>query len=116
MQATLEPIEFYRVRIKFLTTEEGGRDGPIQWTFASYRPDFMMSAGPYHGGVFMDSPTEIALGEEVDVEIAFWCCNSHHEFNPDELFYLHEGPRRVAEGRILSKGVKQYVRPGKTSN
>ena len=116
MQVTLEPIEFYRVRVRFLTTEEGGRRCPIPWSFASYRPDFRTSAEPYHGAVFMYAPAEIMLGEEVEVEIAFWCCGSHHKFNVDEMFYLHEGPRRVAEGRILDKGVKQYVRPNSASN
>ena len=112
----LEPIEYYRVRVRFLTTEEGGRKGPIPWKFASYRPDFTLDGRTYHGAVFMDSPCEIPLGDETEVEIAFWCCKSHHEFKPGEVFYLHEGPRRVAEGKILQKGVKQFVRPDKASS
>jgi translation elongation factor EF-Tu-like GTPase len=111
MPTTLAPIEFYKVRVRFITTEEGGRQGPIRPTFASYRPDLTMSGGAFHGAVFMDAPNEIALGEDVEVEIAFWCCKSHHDFEPGDTFYLHEGPRRVAEGTILQKGVKQYTRP-----
>jgi hypothetical protein len=59
----------------------------------------------------MDAPSEIVPGDQVDVEISFWCCKSRHQFNPGDTFYLHEGPRCVAEGTILQKGVKQYVRP-----
>jgi translation elongation factor EF-Tu-like GTPase len=106
----LKPIEFYKVRVGFLTTEEGGRRGPVRWTFASYRPDFKMGEGNFHGAVFMDAPSEIAPGDQAEVEIAFWCCGSRHGFNLGQTFYLHAG-RRVAEGTILEKGVKQYVRP-----
>ena len=115
MAVTLDPIEFYKVHVKFLTTEEGGRKETLRWQFASYRPDFKLNEGNFHGAVFMDSPREIAPGDHVDVEIAFWCCNSSHGFSPGDSFYLHEGPRCVAEGRILEKGVKQYLRPNQPS-
>jgi hypothetical protein len=111
MPVLLDPIEFYRVRLRFLTAEEGGRRGPIHWTFASYRPDFKIGEGDFHGAVLMDAPSEIALGDRVEVEIAFWCCNSKHEFAPGDAFYQHEGPKRIAEGTILEKGVKRYLRP-----
>jgi hypothetical protein len=111
MTVTLNPVEFYKVNVRFLTTDEGRRREPLHWQFASYRPDFKIDEGTFHGAVFMDAPREIAPGDHVDVEIAFWCCNSNHGFTPGDLFYLHEGPRRVAEGKILEKGVKQYLRP-----
>lgn len=116
MPTTLDPIEFYKVRVKFLLTEEGGRREPIYWTFGSYRPDFTMGGGTFHGAVFMHAPHEIAPGDQADVEIAFWCCESLHEFNPGDMFYLHEGPKRVAEGTILDRGVKQYTRRDKTDH
>lgn len=114
MPTTLDPIEFYRVRVRFLMTDEGGRRGPVYWTFGDYRPDLTMDGGTFHGAVFMDAPKEIAPGDQADVEIAFWCCKSHHEFNLGDKFYLNEGPRRVAEGVILQKGVKQYTRSDNT--
>ena len=95
MPTLLDPIEFYKVSVRFLTAEEGGRRGPIHWTFASYRPDLMMTGGSLHDAVLMDAPSEIAPGDQVDVEISFWCCNSHHQFNPGDTFYLHEGQRAL---------------------
>jgi hypothetical protein len=106
----LDPIEFYKVRVGFMSTDEGGRRGPICWTFGAYRPDFIVDGRSFHGAVFMDAPSEIAPGDQVDVEISFWCCKSHHDLNPGDKLYLHEG-RPVAEGTILRKGVKQYARP-----
>ena len=111
MPKTLDPIEYYRVRLRFLATDEGGRNGPIHWTFANYRPDFKVSGDVFHGAVLMDAPHEIALGQEVEVELAFWCCDSKHPFRPGDEFYLNEGPKRVEEGTILEKGIKSYVRP-----
>ena len=113
MPVMLDPVEFYRVRVRFLTTEEGGRSAPIRWTFANYRPDLTTGGGNFHSAVFMDAPNTIAPGDQADVEITFWCCNSHHQFSPGDIFYLHEGPRRIAEGTILEKAVKQYARPEK---
>lgn len=99
-------IEYYKVHVRFLTTQEGGRKGPIHWKFASYRPDFKLGDGFFHGAVFMDAPSEIAPGGQAEVEIAFWCCGSRHDFSVGDAFYLYEGPKRVAEGTILEKGVK----------
>ena len=107
----LDPIEFYKVRVQFLTTEEGGRRGRIFWSFANYRPDFKLDAGDFHGAVFMDAPREMAPGDQAEVEISFWCCSSRHAFEPGQTFFLHEGARPIAEGTILAKGVKQYIRP-----
>jgi len=110
MPTTLDPIEFYKTRTRFLTPEEGGRTRPIDWTFGSYRPDFTIGGETFHGAVFMDAPKKISPGDEADVEIAFWCCKSHHKFTPGDAFHLHEGPQQVAEGTILEKGVKRYTR------
>lgn len=107
---TLDAIEYFKVNVRFLKSEEGGRRGPLHCQFAAYGPDFTMNGKDFHGAVFMDAPSGIAPGDRVDVEIAFWRCDSHHSFTPGDIFYLHEG-RRIAEGTISEKGVKQYVRP-----
>jgi len=116
MPMTLNPIEYFRVRVKFLTAAEGGRGGPVDGKFGLYRPNITLNGETFHGAVFLASPKEIALGRQTDVEIAFSCCQSTHGFNPGDVFYLHDGPRRVAEGTVLEKGVKQYVRPDEASD
>ncbi|HEY6268288.1 MAG TPA: hypothetical protein VIX11_08330 [Candidatus Acidoferrum sp.] len=117
MSGMLQPIEFYEVDVRFLSTEKGGRTAPLlpyaEGGFGGYRPNFrILGTEAFHGSAFAYVPHHINPGDEATVEMVFWCCDRKHaDFVAGNEFELFEGPHKVAHGTILSKGIKECVLP-----
>src|SRR6266852_1363335 len=113
-----EPVDFFGAEVRFLDTQEGGRKGPL-WPhagagFAGFRPNLRVIGNDvFHGAAFSAGPVQINPGDLAVVELIFWCCDGKHpEFYIGNRFELFEGTHKVAEGKFLTKGKKQYAVPG----
>jgi hypothetical protein len=118
MIGTKEPVDFFGAEVRFLDTQEGGRKGPL-WPhagggFAGFRPNLRVIGNDvFHGAAFSAGPVQINPGDLAVVELIFWCCDGKHpEFDIGNRFELFEGTHKVAEGKFLTKGKKQYAVPG----
>src|SRR6266403_4595100 len=98
MRDTLQPIEFYEVRVKFLGTDEGGRTAPLPpypgGGFWGYRPNFrIVETEDFHGCAFSLVSRQISPSDEATIEIVFWCHDRKHpDFVAGSTFELFEGP------------------------
>ena len=119
MLGTKEPIDFFGAEVRFLDTKEGGRKGPLwphaRGSFAGYRPNLrLIGKDVFHGVAFAAGPLQINPGDLALVELIFWCCDGKHpEFEIGNRFELFEG-LKVAEGKFLTRGKKQYAVPDRS--
>lgn len=105
-----KPQTFYKARLRFLTAAEGGRHSPILFSPAKYRPIFSFDDDKFYGGTFMVAPAVIEPGAEIEVEFVL-LYQSELPFLVGGTIHVQEGHQRVASGKLIEKGIKQFFRP-----
>ncbi len=99
MSSRTEKKEVRTARVRFLTTEEGGRFGPPQSGVRS-----QLDLGPYQTSCIVTSAsgsTELPLGEDLLVEIRpLFPDRLGDAFTSLGLVILSEGNKVVAKGRF----------------
>lgn len=104
-----KPIKYFKARLRFLTAEEGGRHSPILFSPGKYRPIFNFGDNNLYGGAFMVAPPVIEPGSEVEVEFVL-VYDRELPFLAGDPIYVQEGHQRVASGKLVDKGIKQFLR------
>ena len=98
----MEP--FFKVRLRLLETEEGGRKGPI---FSDYRPSWDLGntwlgeATINDGRVFLEDRDELAPGAEGLARIEPLACEFWGRVRPGSVIAMQEGKRLVGYATVL---------------
>lgn len=88
------------VHIQLLTTDEGGRHGPI---LSGYRPTFYFEHLNTDGAVYLVDRNRVLPGDEFDAQVIL--LHPEHvgdALKPGARFEIKEGLHKVAEGEVLS--------------
>ncbi len=88
------------VQLRMLPTQAGGRHDPIA---GGYRPTFFFRpTGGTEGEVeLLDQPL-LYPGEEGRARVTLLDADRLGDLAPGTSFFVNEGPRKVAEGKVLS--------------
>jgi len=93
---------FVRSKIRFLNTNEGGRQTPV---LSGYRPNHVIlpsKIGTSVGEINFHFDEKIALGQEVEAEIHFMNLASLVDhIKPDLEWEIYEGPKLVACAKVV---------------
>lgn len=98
------PYHEIETRIRYLTTEEGGRKTPVA---SGYRGQFYYDGNDWDGFQYFPdiAPTEfVELGKEVRVHVRFtyerWEAIHQHKLHVGKSFQVREGSKVVGEGIV----------------
>ena len=99
-----ERVDEFRARLRLLTSEEGGRSGPL---VSGYRSLFDLgdktAAGdvlPWGGEITLHGVNELAPGGEAVITVRLLMA-THDPLSPGWTFRLFEGKRLVGHGELL---------------
>ena len=99
-----ERVDEFRARLRLLTSEEGGRSGPL---VSGYRSLFDLgdktAAGdvlPWGGEIMLHGVNELAPGGEALITVRLLMA-THDPLSPGWTFRLFEGKRVVGHGELL---------------